>query len=115
MNIIGAILFAGIGIVWFFMASGIRRKSTDYTSYPVTVGTVLHTENFVAERWTASFCIDGKDVLGMDDRFAASTWKPEKYHLPKYGDPIPDSGHSSHFVWDSDFLTIAAEERKVSS
>ncbi|MCD8096614.1 MAG: hypothetical protein LUE31_00935 [Lachnospiraceae bacterium] len=83
MNIIGAILFAGIGIVWFLAASRIRRKSTDYTGYPVTEGTVLHTENFAAERWTASFCIGGEEVLGMDDRFAASTFKPEKYHIPK--------------------------------
>ncbi|MCD8196438.1 MAG: hypothetical protein LUE24_04635 [Lachnospiraceae bacterium] len=85
MNIIGVVLFAGIGIVWFFMASRIRRKSTDYAGYPVTEGTVLHTEDFVAERWTASFCIDGEEVLGMDDRFAASTFKPEKYHIPKCG------------------------------
>ncbi|MCD8363725.1 MAG: hypothetical protein LUC98_12355 [Lachnospiraceae bacterium] len=42
MNIIGAILFAGIGIVWFFMASRIYRKNTDYAVYPVTEGTVLH-------------------------------------------------------------------------
>jgi len=86
MNIIGAIIFWSAGIAFaFFIPRIFKRKRIDYSQYPVTTGNIMHTEKLKGDRWIVAFDLDGKEVLGMDDCFAASTFKPEKYHLPKYG------------------------------
>lgn len=84
MNIVGAIIFIGIGIIIITKVYKLLKydEDTDYTKYPVAIGTVLGTE--FDERWIVSF-IDktGEEVLGMDDFLACSTFFKDKYSLPK--------------------------------
>lgn len=85
MSVVGAIIFCVVGILVLYVSTKIYKgNDNDYIKYPTAVGTVLGTEEFIGGRWIVSFLNEeGTEVLAMDDRFSASTFTPEKYHMPK--------------------------------
>lgn len=88
MNILGAIIFIIIGTIVIVKVPKILmyKKETDYSKYPVEIGTVNHMEDFGGDRWIVSFTDEtGKKVLGMDDIISYSIFLPDKYNIPKFG------------------------------
>lgn len=92
MNIVGAIFFWAWGILFAFVfPKAFKKDAIDYSQYDIALGTVLGTfleMNDLTEqgskRWIVAFTdAQGKPVLGIDKELYASTFKPEKYHLPK--------------------------------
>lgn len=56
-----------------------------YASRPTAEGTVQMVPHF-KNHWFVRFVnAEGKECLGMDDRFAESVFHPERYHMPKRG------------------------------
>lgn len=76
-------VFAGI----FFAGTKLFAvKKKDFSEYPVTEGTVIGTHDYNGERWMVKFTApDGKEVIGADHIHSESTFRPEKYALPKRG------------------------------
>lgn len=83
MKVIG-IIFIIVGIFLFRVTRNLYCEKTDYMKYPKTVGTVLHTHDFTGCRWIVQFYNEeGREVLGMDDVVAASSFHSEEYHMPQ--------------------------------
>lgn len=64
----------------------IMYKKKDYSKFPVTTATIGHMHDFTGDRWIVHFKNEkGIEVLGMDDVISYSTFFPDKYHIPKFG------------------------------
>lgn len=88
MNIVGFIIFIVLGTIVIVKVPKVLvyKKETDYSEYPVAIGTVNHTQDFCGDRWIVCFMDEtGREVLGMDDIISYGTFSPEKYHIPKFG------------------------------
>lgn len=87
LHMFGSLILFAFGAVLWRLSKGMRRwEETDYSRYPVTVGTVLGTHSFSTTRWLVRFTNEaGREMLGMDDIPAGSSMHPERYHIPQSG------------------------------
>ena len=85
MQVIGCLFWWAFGVLFTIIAQKVcAKEEINYSQYLTTEAEVIGTHDYHGSRWMVRFADEtGEEVIAADNMLAGSTFRPQKYVLPK--------------------------------